>query len=74
MLKCFIKKAYKNTGYIYIYISLDNIAFKKPAWLHYPYPDRPWGADRAVGGLYSNLTAFGGQCVISSDKQSRAEW
>lgn len=27
-----------------------------------------------MDGLYSNLSAFGGQCVISDDKQPTAEW
>ena len=47
----------------------------KPTWQHYPYSERPdWGSDKAVDGLYTDLSAGGGQCIISAEKKSIAEW
>ena len=47
---------------------------KKSAWEQHSYAGKPWGADKAVDGLYTDLDAFGNQCTISADGQSTAEW
>lgn len=57
-------------------LQTENVGFNKSAWEKYPYhsPERGWGAKRAVDGLYSDLSATGGQCVISANEKSIAEW
>ncbi|XP_062605899.1 uncharacterized protein LOC134267698 [Saccostrea cucullata] len=52
----------------------ENLALQKPAWQQFPYWNKPWGADKAVDGLYSDRSADGGQCTISKDDQQTATW
>ena len=55
------------------YFFPENLAFRKPTWEM--YPSRPgWGSDKAVDGRYTNLSAGGGQCTVSGDRASTAEW
>jgi hypothetical protein len=55
---------------------IENIAFHKPAWQSSPYieGDDRFDASNAVDGLRSDLGVWGGQCVISKDKQEVATW
>ena len=52
----------------------ENLALTKSAWQQHPYGTFPWGADKAVDGKYTVLTALGNQCTISATGHSTAEW
>lgn len=58
----------------YLFYFTENLALKKPAWQQYPFSNLKWGADKGVDGLKTILSAGGGQCVISANFRSTAEW
>lgn len=59
----------------------ENLALKKQTYQQHPYP-APIGpihteliqASNAVDGLKSNLSIWGGQCVVSDNEQQTATW
>ncbi|XP_078328367.1 uncharacterized protein LOC144623703 isoform X2 [Crassostrea virginica] len=59
-----------------IVLAYENLALNKPTWQQYPYPGREMdlGADKAVDGRFTNLSVWGGECVVSANDQSTAEW
>eukprot|EP00105_Crassostrea_gigas_P027087 XP_011448302.2 PREDICTED: multiple epidermal growth factor-like domains protein 10 [Crassostrea gigas] len=54
--------------------SFVNIALNRPAWQQHPVTGKPWGADRAVDGRYSDLSITGGQCTMTEYGHTTATW
>ncbi|XP_065926713.1 uncharacterized protein [Magallana gigas] len=61
--------------FIKLLISEENVAFNKSAWQEHPAKNlEKLGAERAVDGMYSKLSLYGGQCTISEYGHSTATW
>lgn len=58
------------------YFQKVNIAREKPTYQLHPYikNDHRFDASNAVDGLTSDISAFGGECVVSKDKHRTAIW
>uniref|UniRef100_K1R300 Multiple epidermal growth factor-like domains 6 n=1 Tax=Magallana gigas TaxID=29159 RepID=K1R300_MAGGI len=46
----------------------------RSAWQLHPYPNSKWTAEKALDGLKSDLSANGGQCTVSANYETTAEW
>ena len=44
------------------------------AWQAHPYGDTKYAADRAVDGRTSDLSLWGGECVVSNHGYNSTEW
>eukprot|EP00105_Crassostrea_gigas_P025296 XP_011445836.1 PREDICTED: uncharacterized protein LOC105341172 [Crassostrea gigas] len=60
--------------YFWTVKTYENIALRRHAWQRYPFHGTPWNATYAVDGRRSDLAPAGGQCAISADDKSIAEW
>eukprot|EP00105_Crassostrea_gigas_P046603 XP_019930751.1 PREDICTED: uncharacterized protein LOC105347965 [Crassostrea gigas] len=60
--------------YFWTVKAYENIALNRPAWQRYPFHGTPWNAFLAVDGRRSDLSPAGGQCAISENSRSIAEW
>lgn len=65
----FLKKTV-NTYLNWIYIYLDNLAYKKPTW----QTSEVTSSDNAVDGLYTNRTTAGNQCAVSKPDPIEVTW
>ena len=62
-----------------MFILTENTALGKPTYQQYPYTGTEISpslidSSKAVDGLRSNLTFWGGQCAISADNKTTATW
>ncbi|XP_078330365.1 uncharacterized protein LOC111113866 [Crassostrea virginica] len=51
----------------------ETLALHQPAWQSSTWRSSP-GAERAVDGQYTDLAWYGGQCAVSDDYRTTAEW
>nr|XP_022306229.1 uncharacterized protein LOC111112759 [Crassostrea virginica] len=57
-----------------VILSYENIALNKVAWQAHPYGETNFAADRAVDGRTSDLSLWGGECVVSNHGHDSSEW
>nr|XP_022304636.1 multiple epidermal growth factor-like domains protein 10 isoform X2 [Crassostrea virginica] len=70
---------YIHVGLVMLSFAYENIALKKPAYQQYPYTGPGPAkhlveASNAVDGLKTNLSIWGGQCVLSDNDKQTATW